>query len=295
MNNKKTFTTHEDPRKYEVFSNEKLPQLEYTVNIDGCGCCPRGDIIAIKAKSKNGKTFLATLFASAILGAHFEKVYAYDEQTPNTLLYFDTEQNRINTQLIVKRIHTICSMRKKIEKERFHAYCLREMGYDARLNFIEGLTMEKKPTAIVVDGIADLILDFNDIEKSQDVISRLMKLSSSANCACFIVIHTNKGKDDDTMKGHLGTMAWQKCSDVFSVEKDNEGNFNVKETDCRNRSVSPFSFRISHDGIPFIPEENTEEDLDKSVQVAIEQGLELQAQQAAMEREKILEKINKKK
>ena len=73
MNNNKTFTTHEDPRKYEVFSNEKLPQLEYTVNIDGCGCCPRGDIIAIKAKSKNGKTFLATLFASAILGAHLRK------------------------------------------------------------------------------------------------------------------------------------------------------------------------------------------------------------------------------
>ena len=39
------------------------------------------------------------------------------------------------------------------------------------------------------------------------------------------------------MKGHLGTIGCQKCSDVFSVERQNEGLFKVREIDSRNRPI----------------------------------------------------------
>ena len=51
------------------------------------------------------------------------------------------------------------------------------------------------------------------------------------------------------MKGHLGTMAVQKCSDVFEVVK-NVATFNVSVSECRNIPISDFSFILDNDGVP---------------------------------------------
>ena len=52
------------------------------------------------------------------------------------------------------------------------------------------------------------------------------------------------------MRGHIGTMSAQKCADVFQVEKQKDGTFNVTECECRNLSISDFSFAIDSQGIP---------------------------------------------
>ena len=51
------------------------------------------------------------------------------------------------------------------------------------------------------------------------------------------------------MKGHLGTMAVQKCSDVFEVVK-NVATFNVSVSECRNIPIPDFSFILDNDGVP---------------------------------------------
>ena len=82
--------------KWEVHIGDRIKEPDYTFFMEGTGTCPRGDIIAIKAKSKNGKTFLATVFASAILGSGFASTKAANSDT-SSVLFFDTEQNRANT------------------------------------------------------------------------------------------------------------------------------------------------------------------------------------------------------
>lgn len=237
--------------RYEVFIDDRIPRPKFVLSAAGLGCCPRGDIIAIKAKSKNGKTFLSTLFAAVILGAEMpflQGLYPEDSQ----VLYFDTEQNKINSQMLMNRIYTICEW-DFTANDRLHVFSLREMSPEERIAYILDKTNKYKPTAIFIDGLADLLHDFNDIAESNDLIGKLMKLSTTCKCAVFFILHTNKGKEDSAMKGHLGTMAWQKCSDVFNVERQDNGLFSVIESDCRNKPIQSFEFKVSEDGIPFIP------------------------------------------
>ena len=234
--------------KYEIRLDERIPKPKFTFTSLGRGCSPQGDIIAIKAKSKNGKTFLATIFAAVVLGAEMGDLKSeFPEES--RVLFFDTEQNKTNTQILMSRIHIIRGWSLS-NNDRLHVYSMREMPLSERMDYIITKTKEHKPTAVFIDGIADLLQDFNDISTSNQIIGKLMTLSSYNHCAVFFVLHTNK--TDGNMKGHLGTLGWQKCSDVFSVEKQKDGTFKVTETDCRNKPISDFSFKISDDGIPFI-------------------------------------------
>ena len=108
--------------------------------------------------------------------------------------------------------------------------------------------MEEKPALAVIDGIVDLLQDFNDIKQSSDVIQALMQISADNDCSVLFVLHENK--TDTNMRGHIGSMAVQKCADVFQIEKRNDGTFNVTECECRNIPISDFSFAIDSYGIP---------------------------------------------
>ena len=234
--------------KYEIQLTENIAKPNYVFSVGKCGSSPKGDIIAIKAKPKSGKTMLAILFSAVILGADSKEVKSANPQD-SKVLYFDTEQNKANVQALMGKIHTILGW-DMLNCDRLHVYYMREMEMTERWQYIENKTAHHKPTAIFIDGVADLIADFNDIGSSQEIIQKMMTLSSSYDCAVFFILHVNK--TDSNMKGHLGTLATQKCSDVFCVDKQKDGSFKVTETDCRNRPVDSFTFRVSEDGIPFL-------------------------------------------
>lgn len=235
--------------KYEVRLGDEEPTPQFTFMSDGIGSAPIGDIVAIKAKSKNGKTFLAAILAAAILGAKFDNIGPEPKiQDKSKILFFDTEQIRSNTQALLQRILILSGWGEE-HPERLRVYSLREMPIFERIRYIERKIDKIRPTAVFIDGLADLTFDFNDIEQSQDVIIKITQLASMMNCTIFFILHTNK--NDNNMKGHLGTLAVQKCSDVFYVEKDEDSFFNVTETDCRNIPIKDFSFKIDADGIPY--------------------------------------------
>ena len=234
--------------KYEIDLSKAYPEHKYTLKLSGVGTLPRGDIQAVKAKSKNGKSFLCTVFISSLFGC---KTFNFESEEPDPIvLYFDTEQNERNTAKLQKRVHTLLQWNTKENHRGFHVYTLRTMDTPERLQYIDQVVIKRKPTVVFIDGIADLIENFNDVEQSTDLINHLMKLSADNDCSICCVLHTNKAKDDSGMKGHLGTMLLQKASDVFEVKKDN-GTFNVTETDCRNQPIEDFAFSIDGNGIPF--------------------------------------------
>lgn len=232
---------------YEIDLSVEYPEPKYTLKLSGIGTLPRGDIQAIKAKSKNGKSFLCSIFIASMFGC---KDFGFEtlENEP-VVLYFDTEQNQRNTAKLAKRVHALLRWDTKKNRKGFHPYALRTMDTAQRLPFIKKMTSERKPTIAFIDGIADLIDNFNDVEQSAHLINDLMKLSGENDCCVCCVLHTNKAKDDSGMKGHLGTMLLQKASDVFEVKKEGD-TFNVTETDCRNQPVDEFAFSIDGHGFP---------------------------------------------
>lgn len=232
---------------YEIDITQTYPEPRFTVRLNGVGTLPRGDIQAVKAKSKNGKSFLCTIFAASILGCRdfqFEAV-----ESGAKVLYFDTEQNKRNTAALAKRVYALMRWSTARNNAKFKAYSLRSAAISERLPIIERAVVENAPTVAVIDGVADLLEDFNDVGQSSEIINFLMRLSAENDVAIINVLHTNKRKEDSDMKGHLGSLLLQKASDVFEVKKDSD-TFNVTESDCRNIAIADFSFSIGEDGVP---------------------------------------------
>ncbi len=241
-----------DIEDYRIDPDEDFIEPDFTVSMAGVPTIPRGDIQAVKAKSKNGKSMFCCIICAAALGdtAFDTKALIQDAK----VIYIDTEQNRRNANAIYHRIKAL--LKNPDDAKRLDVYSLRDVASadpQMRLIKIVELITEKKPTLVIIDGIADLIADFNDIGASQTLIALLMAVSSKNKTAIVNVLHTNKDKRDTNMKGHLGTLLLQKASDVFEVNKiTKDGNdlFSIKETDCRNKAVPPIAFTLDDKAVP---------------------------------------------
>lgn len=223
------------------------PNPRFLISKGGVGTLSRGDLQAIKAKSKNGKSQFVAILAAVALGAKFDD-WAAEEEGLN-VVSFDTEQNPRNVGKSGQKVHRLLNWDVKTNNPRFKCYALRADEVTQRRQEIVAYIREFKPDLAIIDGIADLTLDFNNIEESQSVIGEFMQVSTEVQCAILFVLHENKGKDDTNMKGHLGTMAVQKCSDVFRVTKTGS-TFKVEQTESRNAPVDAFSFTLDENGTP---------------------------------------------
>lgn len=237
----------DDKERYKIDLAKTYSEPSYLVKSGGVGTIPRGDIVAVKAKSKHGKTFLCSIFAAVAMGAEWGSLNAVEKDCK--VMFIDTEQNEKNVARVAKRIHALAGLDVHKNSGRLLCYALRKMEMNKRWQFISDRVSEEHPDLLIIDGIADLIADFNNITESQEIIGKLMATSTEFNLSIIFVLHTNKSKEDNNMKGHLGTMAVQKCSDVFEVVK-NVATFNVSVSECRNIPISEFSFILDNDGVP---------------------------------------------
>lgn len=235
----------DERERYLIDLSKEYTEPNFLIKSNGAGVLARGDIAAIKAKSKSGKSFVCSIFASVVLGTPWGDLQPTFEG--GGVLYFDTEQNRPSAAKLAKRVHALCNFDIHSNSDKFKCYALRQMNMENRLPFIKKRIEEEKPALAVIDGIVDLLQDFNDIKQSSDVIQALMQISADNDCSVLFVLHENK--TDTNMRGHLGSMAVQKCSDVFEVVK-NVATFNVSVSECRNIPISDFSFAIDSYGIP---------------------------------------------
>lgn len=231
--------------KCRVDLTKEYPKIEFLLKRDHTGVFPKGDIQAIKGKAKSGKSTLILTLSAALLKGDFNGFQAVNSNAK--VLYVDTEQNARNTQLFSLKLYKLCDWDTQKEYSGFDAYALRGETAEMRYNVIEHLIKELRPDIIFIDGIRDLISDFNDITESGDIVGRLMRLSQEYNAAVCVVLHENKA--DGNMRGHLGTEITNKCSEVYKVTND-KGVMRVEQTECRNVSVKDFAFMIGADGLP---------------------------------------------
>lgn len=106
-----------------------------------------------------------------------------------------------------------------------------------------------RPDLVVVDGIRDLVLDFNEPKECGRLLNDLMKLCTDYHCGMVTIIHSNKG--DRNARGHLGTELMNKSETVVELKK-NGNSVSVEPKCCRGLDFEPFSFTISEEGLPII-------------------------------------------
>ena len=254
-----------------ILPSEQLEQPDYTLSQDGIGFAPRGNIMALTAEMKHGKTFVFTILTAALLRGEYCGLNGMIESP--RILFFDTEQDRNDGQRIQRRIQTIMNWDYTDDSshmEQFRIYHLREYAFDKRRAMIGAAIRKYQPDVVFIDGLRDLLVDFNDLKESSELIQWMMEQSSVNHCAIWTVLHSNPGSEK--MRGHSGTELGNKASDVFRVHKNKLPNssvvtFDVEHAAARHRDIAGWTFKID-DELPYgIPVLATKED-EKAIETA---------------------------
>lgn len=110
---------------------------------------------------------------------------------------------------------------------------------------------EIRPTVAVIDGMIDIIRDYNDIEECQELITKCMQVSSYYNCSIWCLVHQNPGRTDK-MVGSIGSILERKVTDVLSTvkEKNKETGavtFTVTQLKARGADVPDWQYYVEDD------------------------------------------------
>jgi hypothetical protein len=218
--------------------------------------CTYGNFSFIQAPPKSMKTFFVSLLSSAFVEPNSKYAGKLNSfRKDRHLVHFDTEQGDWHSQMMFKRIQR---MNPNTDLSFYHTFALRKVGYKSRVEFIkyylESLKEEGKDIGLVIiDGVADLVSDVNNLEESNDIVQEIMSLTTIYDCHIVTVIHSNWGSDKPT--GHLGSLLEKKTETQIKLAYDTlTKSVSVNCMRSRNSSFDPFSFNITEGGLPMFVE-----------------------------------------
>lgn len=262
---------------YLLDARENYPEPYYLLEYNGVPFSTIGGIQAISGQKKNGKTFLLAQLMAAVLGLDSNRVNTYlpglkvPERTLDklghlpTVLYVDTEMEKLNSAKVLRRVHWLCGWQMDVPNERFHVLWLRsitdtkdqhggvtERACDHRYRLIKQAINILHPDAVFIDGIRDIIGNFNDNEESSSLVTDLMALAEEKNICIWNTLHMNprpKNDDESKMRGHLGTELGNKITDtLICIKHKQNGNvwFTVKQDDARGKDMEDWEFVVTN-------------------------------------------------
>lgn len=252
-------------------ASKNYPEPYYLLEYQGVPLSPLGGIQACSGQKKNGKTFLLAQLMAAILGVNSQRVKRLlpGLQVPQrtlehlghlpTVLYVDTEMEQLNSAKVLRRVHWLCEWQMDLPCERFHVLWLRsvtgdekEPAYRKRYNLIKEAIDFFNPDAVFIDGIRDIIGDFNDNEESSRLVTELMAIAQQGEKCIWNTLHMNprpKNDDESKMRGHLGTELGNKITDTLVCIKHKEGDgnvwFEVRQDDARDKDMENWEFVVT--------------------------------------------------
>ena len=263
---------------YLLDAKEDYPEPYYMLEFNGVPFSTLGGIQALSGQKKNGKTFVLAQLMAAILGTDIERSrtpqYLQGLKVPArtlehlgrlpTVLYVDTEMEKLNSAKVLRRVHWLCGWPLNVPCDRFHVLWLRgvtdgkdeygkttERAYEKRYRLIRAAIDVLSPDAVFIDGIRDIIGDFNDNAESASLVGELMAMAEQRHICIWNTLHMNPrpGNDDESkMRGHLGTELGNKITDtlVSIKSKSNTGvMFTVKQQDARGKDMEDWRFEVT--------------------------------------------------
>jgi hypothetical protein len=211
-----------------------------------------GNFSFVQAPPKSKKTFFISLLSAVYLNGQLNGITGdlKGNRENKHLVHFDTEQGNFHAQMVFKRPIEMTGT----VTDKYHTLALRQYSFNTRIEVIEFYlydTLDGKDIGLVIiDGIADLCSDVNNIEESNAVVQKLMKWTKELNCHIVTVIHSNFGTDKPT--GHLGSFLEKKAETQIQLEL-NTVNKELVTVSCkrsRNASFDTFSFKVNKYGLP---------------------------------------------
>ena len=243
-------------QKCRVSRHTQLAEQKFLLEVNGVKCFPRGDLVAISGKDKCGKTTVCRMLAAALLRGEYGGIKAREENL--RILWIDTEQAMTSTRSVNRAIDLMCGFEPS-NRQLFFVNLRNFQDKEQMRPFVRFLFDQVQPDFVVLDGIRDLIHDFNDVKESSDIVLECMRMAGGVTaeqaegtylherkpCCIACVLHQNKTKEDNAMRGHLGTELANKAGEVWEATREDNGVFKFEQTRSRTCPVeNPFSYKI---------------------------------------------------
>ena len=225
-----------------------------------------GELHVISGKPGHGKTGLMSQLMAAILCGRFgNTLYHIQSERPKpVVLYIDTEQGKDDTIAIKNRVCLLAGLDYTQKQPQFQILRLRDTeDASERWKKILKAVWMVKPTDIFLDGMLDIVRDYNDQVECQPIIREAMMLATHYDSSLWIVLHENPMVDK--LVGTLGSIVQRKVAEIFSVKKIKQSElkpnekqpnrpsiyFTVKQLKARGRDVADwdYAYQQNADGV----------------------------------------------
>ena len=178
------------------------------VSLGGQTICTPGNLSAVTAKAKEGKTAVLSGLIAAALNplAPESRLLGFQSCRNNggAIIHIDTEQSRYDHHKMVGR--TLRRAGLEEPPPELKSYGLADVDVSKRMPMLK-MVLERagKVFILVIDGVADLLLDPNDGPASFALVGELHKLAITHDCPIVLVLHENPGSESGKTRGHLGS------------------------------------------------------------------------------------------
>ena len=228
----------------------------WTLSHNGTPFANRGELHIVTGKSGHGKTaFMSQVMATLLCGKFGGMVYEGEPPHMPVVLYIDTEQGKDDTIAIKNRVCSLAGIPANQPCERFKVARLRDtVTASDRWRQILKLAYFIKPDVMFIDGLLDIVEDYNEQKECTPIIRELMIMATHYDMSTWCVLHENP--TTDKMVGSLGSIAQRKVTEVFAVrkhknekEKERKPNrppiyFSVEQLKARGKDVDDWDFEI---------------------------------------------------
>lgn len=205
-------------RKYK--RGYQPPNENIIFSIQGKNIGTSQSFVCFQGLPKAGKsTFITSAIASAF--THWD-IFGMKINFPKNrkrICYIDTESSDFDYYRVLERIRSqiICDPLP----HNFDSFLFREDSPEEIQSMIEIYLDENKDCSVlVIDGILDLISDFNSVEQSFFLVQWLKKITKKHDLLILCVLHL--GKKDQNSIGHIGSYLDRKSQSVLKIEKNKE-------------------------------------------------------------------------
>jgi len=218
--NKLTVTELLAKRKYNP---DYIPNKENIVfTIGGKHVGSLQNFVTLSGLPKAGKsTFVAGAIASAFVPYEVFSMKLHLPADRRKICYFDTESSDYDFFRQIGKIKGFCEL--PILPDWFNAYQVREDGSGLIRKMIETyLTENADCSVIIIDGLLDLLVNYNDERESSLVTKWLKKITKVYNILLITVLHQSKSNLSTT--GHIGSASDRFAQSTLDIVKEKERN-----------------------------------------------------------------------
>jgi hypothetical protein len=205
-------------RRYKTNYDPPAENVIFTINGKNIGCTQ--SFVCFQGLPKQGKSlFITSAIASAFTTWDIFGMKINTPKNRKRVCYIDTESSDYDYYKVLNRV------REQIITDQlpgnFDSYLMREDSPKEIQEMIDLYLEENKDCSVlIIDGILDLIADFNSVEQSFFLIQWLKKITKLNDLLILCVLHL--GKKDQNSIGHIGSYLDRKAQSVLKIEKNKD-------------------------------------------------------------------------